>query len=450
MGEVVNKRSACILMEKVIVESGEQKNESDILLASPEEYVLTMVKKAKAAAGRLAVLSSHVKNQALLAMAEALENRTDEVLAANEKDVEAFGVDPDQASTADRLRLTPERIHAMAAGIRDIVKLPDPLGAAPKMWTRPNGMQVGRMRVPIGVIGIIYESRPNVTADSIALCLKSGNVCILRGGSEAIHSNQALAAILQEAAEKSSVPDGSISFIDRVEREVVGVLLTQDRYIDVIIPRGGESLMNTIAELSTIPVIKHDRGVCHIFVDADADSAMAERICLNAKVQRPSTCNALETLLVHQNMARNWLPGLVHKLIQAGVEIRGCAKTCQLGPDVKPATEQDYGHEFLNLTLAVKVVKNMDEAMEHIAQYGSRHTEAIVTDDYPRAMRFLREVDASAVMVNASTRLNDGYQFGLGAEIGISTSRLHARGPMGLEELTCSKFVVLGNGQVRE
>ena len=409
-----------------------------------------LVKKAKVAAGRLAVLSSRVKNQALLAMAEALENRTDEVLAANEKDVEAFGTNPDQASLADRLRLTPERIHAMAAGIRDIVKLPDPLGAAPKMWTRPNGMQVGRMRVPIGVIGIIYESRPNVTADSAALCLKSGNVCILRGGSEAIHSNRTIAGILQEAAEKSGVPDGSISFIDRAEREVVRVLLTQDQYIDVIIPRGGESLMNTIAELSTIPVIKHDRGVCHIFVDADADSAMAERICLNAKVQRPSTCNALETLLVHQNMARNWLPALVHKLIRAGVEIRGCARTCQLSPDVKPATEQDYGHEFLNLTLAVKVVKNMDEAMEHIAQYGSRHTEAIVTDDYPRAMRFLREVDASAVMVNASTRLNDGYQFGLGAEIGISTSRLHARGPMGLEELTCSKFVVLGTGQVRE
>ncbi|MET0516291.1 MAG: glutamate-5-semialdehyde dehydrogenase [Nitrospiraceae bacterium] len=437
-------------MEKTMAESGEQKNEPDLLLVSPEDYVRTIVKKAKVAASRLAVLSSDVKNQALLAMAEGLENRVDEVLTANEKDVEAFGADPDQASIADRLRLTPERIHAMAAGIRDIVKLPDPLGATPKMWTRPNGMQVGRMRVPIGVIGIIYESRPNVTADSIALCLKSGNVCILRGGSEAIHSNQAIAAILQEAAEKSGVPDGSISFIDRVDREVVGVLLTQDQYIDVIIPRGGESLMSTIAELSTIPVIKHDRGVCHIFVDADTDSAMAERICLNAKVQRPSTCNALETLLVHQNMARTWLPGLVQKLIQAGVEIRGCAKTCQLSPDVKQATEQDYGHEFLNLTLAVKVVKNMDEAMEHIAQYGSRHTEAIVTDDYPRAMRFLREVDASAVMVNASTRLNDGYQFGLGAEIGISTSRLHARGPMGLEELTCSKFVVLGNGQVRE
>ncbi len=450
MREVVNKRSACVLMEKMIVESGEQKNEPEVVLASPEEYVLAMVKKAKAASGRLAVLSSHVKNQALLAMAEGLESRTEEVRAANEKDVEAFGVDSDQASIADRLRLTPERILAMAAGIRDIVKLPDPLGAAPKMWTRPNGMQVGRMRMPIGVIGIIYESRPNVTADSVALCLKSGNVCILRGGSEAIHSNQAIAGILQEAAEKSGVPDGSISFIDRPEREVVRVLLTQDQYIDVIIPRGGESLMSTIAELSTIPVIKHDRGVCHIFVDADADTAMAERICLNAKVQRPSTCNALETLLVHQNIARNWLPALVHKLIQAGVEIRGCVKTCHLSPDVKPATEEDYGQEFLNLTLAVKVVKNIDEAMEHIAQYGSRHTEAIVTDDYPRAMRFLREVDASAVMVNASTRLNDGYQFGLGAEIGISTSRLHARGPMGLEELTCSKFVVLGNGQVRE
>lgn len=311
-------------------------------------------------------------------------------------------------------------------------------------------MQVGRVRVPIGVIGIIYESRPNVTADSAALCLKSGNVCVLRGGSEAIHSNTAIAAILSDAAEQAGLPAGAITFVDRPERELVPVLLKQDRFIDLIIPRGGESLMKTIAEHSTIPVVKHDAGVCHIYVDAGADPAMAEAICVNAKAQRPSTCNAMETLLIHQSIARTLLPKLAASLLAAKVEIRGCPKTCQLVPEAKPADEQDYGKEFLDLVLAVKVVKNLEEAMEHIAQYGSRHTEAIITSDYGRSMRFLKEVDASAVMVNASTRLNDGYQFGLGAEIGISTSRIHARGPMGLEELTCFKFVVLGSGQIRE
>jgi len=320
----------------------------------------------------------------------------------------------------------------------------------PKMWTRPNGMQVGRVRVPIGVIGIIYESRPNVTADSAALCLKSGNACVLRGGSEAIHSNTAIAAVLAEAAEKAGIPPGAISFVDRPDRELVPVLLKQDRYIDLIIPRGGPSLMKTIAEHATIPVVKHDAGICHIYVDADADQAMAEAICVNAKAQRPSTCNAMETLLVHQTIARTFLPRLMEKLQAAKVEVRGCPRTCQLLPDAKPAADDDFGKEFLELVLAVKVVKNMDEAMEHIAKYGSQHTEAIITTNYQRAMRFLREVDAGAVLVNASTRLNDGYQFGLGAEIGISTSRIHARGPMGLEELTCSKFIVLGSGQIRE
>jgi glutamate-5-semialdehyde dehydrogenase len=300
------------------------------------------------------------------------------------------------------------------------------------------------------VIGIIYESRPNVTADSAALCLKSGNVCVLRGGSEAIHSNRAIAAILSEAAEKAGVPSGSITFVERADRELVPVLLKQDRYIDLIIPRGGESLMKLIAEHSTIPVVKHDAGVCHVYVDVSADPAMAEAICVNAKAQRPSTCNAMETLLIHQSIARTLLPKLASSLLSAKVEIRGCPKTCQLIPEAKPAAEQDYGTEFLDLVLAVKIVKNMDEAMEHIAQYGSRHTEAIVTSDYGRSMRFLKEVDAGAVLVNASTRLNDGYQFGLGAEIGISTSRIHARGPMGLEELTCFKFIVLGSGQIRE
>lgn len=427
--------------------------ESDAPGPTPQpipEYVRELVTRAKQASGKLASLSTVVKNQALLAMAEALEEKKDELLAANEKDLDAFESAPDRKAMADRLRLTAQRIAEMADGIREVAKLPDPLGAMPAMWTRPNGMQVGRVRVPIGVIGIIYESRPNVTADSAALCLKSGNACVLRGGSEAIHSNSTIATILSEAAEKAGVPAGAISFVSRPERELVPVLLKQDRYIDLVIPRGGESLMKLIAEHATIPVVKHDAGVCHVYVDANADPAMAETICLNAKVQRPSTCNAMETLLVHQSIARTLLPKLATSLLAAKVEIRGCPKTCQLVPEAKPATDQDYGQEFLDLVLAVKVVKNIDEAMAHIAQYGSRHTEAIITGDYGKAMRFLKEVDASAVLVNASTRLNDGYQFGLGAEIGISTSRIHARGPMGLEELTCFKFIVMGSGQIRE
>jgi len=414
------------------------------------EYVQELVERARDAANRLATLSTAIKNKALAAMADALEERTDALLKANDQDIEAFGSAPEKKAMADRLRLTPSRIADMAAGLREVVRLPDPLGEMPKMWTRPNGMQVGRVRVPIGVIGIIYESRPNVTADSAGLCLKSGNACVLRGGSEAIHSNTAIASVLAEAAEKSGVPAGAISFVDRPDRELVPMLLKQDKYIDLIIPRGGESLMRIVSEQATIPVIKHDAGVCHVYVDDDADPAMAERISLNAKVQRPSTCNAMETLLVHQGIARTWLTGFIEKLVAANVEVRGCQRTCQLSSLAKPAAEDDYGKEFLDLVLAVKVVKNIDEAMAHIARYGSRHTESIVTGDYHKAMRFVREVDASAVLVNASTRLNDGFQFGLGAEIGISTSRIHARGPMGLEELTCSKFIVLGSGQVRE
>lgn len=432
------------------VSSKKDASELDTPAQSNQDYVEELVKKARAAANKLATLSTLVKDQALTAMADGLETKIDELLAANEKDLEDFEKSKGSKAMADRLKLTPERIKEMADGIRQIVKLPDPLGEAPKMWRRPNGMQVGKIRVPIGVIGIIYESRPNVTADSAALCLKAGNVCVLRGGSEAIHSNTAITAILSEATEKAGVPAGAISFVERTEREVAHLLLKQDKYVDLIIPRGGESLMKTVTEQSTIPVIKHDKGVCHIYVDADADPAMAEKICINAKAQRPSTCNAMETLLVHQQMARTFLPELVTKLTAAKVEVRGCPKTCQVAPEAKPASESDYGQEFLALILAVKVVKNMDEAMAHIEAYGSHHTESIITTDYTRAMRFLREVDASAVMVNASTRLNDGYQFGLGAEIGISTTRIHARGPMGLEELTCSKFIVLGSGQVRE
>jgi glutamate-5-semialdehyde dehydrogenase len=437
-------------MEQDLTESPASEQEPPVEILSPEDYVTALVRKAKGAAGRLSTLSTAIKNQALQIMADGLEEHEADLLAENEKDLELFDATPERKAMGERLRLTAERIKEMATGIRDIARLPDPLGDMPKMWTRPNGMQVGRMRVPIGVIGIIYEARPNVTADSAALCLKSGNVCILRGGSEAIHSNSAIAKVLSESAEKAGVPAGSITFVDRPEREIVQLLLKQDRFIDLIIPRGGESLMKTIAEHATIPVLKHDKGVCHIYVDADADPKVAERICVNAKVQRPSTCNAMETLLVHQSIARTWLPLLVQKLTAAKVEVRGCPRTCQLCPEVTQAADEDFGREFLDLILAIKVVKNMDEAMEHIATYGSRHTEAIITKDYARAIRFMREVDAGAVLVNASTRLNDGYQFGLGAEIGISTSRLHARGPMGLEELTCSKFVVLGSGQIRE
>lgn len=417
---------------------------------SPSDYAGMVARRAKAASARLGALPGTVRNQALEAMADGLEANQDDILSANERDLEAFGSGPEKAAMTDRLRLTPERIRAMAAGIRAVRRLPDPLGGAPQLHRRPNGMLVGKVRVPIGVIGIIYESRPNVTADSAALCLKSGNACVLRGGSEAIHSNTAIARVLSEAVHESKVPEGAISFVERTEREVAVALLKQADSIDLIIPRGGESLMKTVAEHATIPVVKHDKGVCHMYLDADADPAMAERLVINAKVQRPSTCNALETLLVHERVARTQLPAIVKRLAEAKVEVRGCARTCQLCPEAKPAAESDYGQEFLALILAVKVVKSMDEAMEHIAAYGSRHTEAIVTNDYPAAMRFLREVDASAVLVNASTRLNDGYEFGLGAEIGISTSRLHARGPMGLEELTSSKFIVLGSGQIRE
>ena len=413
-------------------------------------YLRMLLEKARTASPQLCRLVASVKNEALVTMAEGLEEATDALLEENAKDLEAFDANNGQEAMADRLRLTPERIQEMADGLRQIAKLRDPVGQSSGMRERPNGMKVGRVRVPIGVIGIIYESRPNVTADAAALCLKSGNVCVLRGGSEAIHSNMAIARVLSEAAQKAGIPEGAISLVERTEREAVLELLKQDRFVDLIIPRGGESLMQLVTEHSTIPVIKHDKGVCHTYIDADADLKMAEAISVNAKIQRPSTCNAMETLLVHHNIARTFLPKLGKALTEANVEMRGCEKTRQYIPEAHVATEEDYGQEFLALTLAVKVVKDMDEAMNHIRTYGSRHTEVIVTKDYGRAMRFLQEVDAGAVMVNASSRLNDGYQFGLGAEIGISTTRIHARGPMGLEDLTCSKYVVYGSGQLRE
>ncbi len=426
----------------------------DILADSPElsneEYLKTLLGKARGAVRPLGRLIAMKKNAALLAMAEGLLENEEGILEANQKDLEPFEGDASRAHMADRLRLTPARIADMAKQLREIADLRDPVGQSLGIWQRPNGMKVGRIRVPIGVIGIIYESRPNVTAEAAALCLKSGNVCVLRGGSEAIHSNTAIAEVLGEAAKKTGIPEGAITFIDRADREVVVGLLQSDKYVDLIIPRGGDALMKSVSQYATIPVIKHDKGVCHMYVDSDVDLEMAQRLSVNAKVQRCSTCNALETLLVHEKIARKFLVPLGKILIDKGVEVRGCPKTCQSIPEAKPAQEDDFGQEFLSLTLAIKVVKDMDEAMDHISQYGSGHTESILTQDYDRAMQFLREVDSSAVMVNASTRLNDGYEFGLGAEIGISTTRIHARGPMGLEDLTCSKFVVYGTGQIRE
>ncbi len=434
--------------ESDVIEAGAPEVEEEPL--SNEEYLAALLTTARAAARPLSVLTTDAKNAALEAMAEGLEESAEAILEANAQDLEKFGDDPDRAAMADRLTLTPERIAGMAKQIREIAALRDPVGESLGVWQRPNGMKVGRVRVPIGVIGIVYESRPNVTADAAALCLKSGNVCVLRGGSEAIHSNTAIAKVLHEAAVKTGMPEGAISFIDRPDREVVLDLLKSDRFVDLIIPRGGESLMETVTGNAMIPVIKHDKGVCHTYVDVDADLEQARKIAVNAKVQRPSTCNTLECLLVHEKIAKSFLVPTGKELAEAGVEVRGCPKTCGILPDAKPAQEDDYGKEFLSLVLAIKVVKDMDQAMEHIETYGSRHTESILTNDYMRGLRFLRQVDASAVMINASTRLNDGYEFGLGAEMGISTTRLHARGPMGLEDLTCSKYVVYGTGQIRE
>lgn len=414
------------------------------------EYVTEKAKKAKEAARLLANISTEIKNNALFKMAAGLEKNTDLLVSANKKDLDAGERKGLSKAMLDRLKLTPERIKAMADGLREVAALPDPVGEIVRMWRRPNGMQVGRMRVPIGLIGIIYESRPNVTADSAALCLKSGNAVLLRGGSEAVASNTAIVDILSGAGRDAGVPDGSVSFIENPDRACVMEMLKANRYIDLIIPRGGEGLIRMVSENSTIPVIKHDKGVCHVYVDDTADLAMAEEICFNAKVQRPGTCNAMETMLVHKDLLSSFLPKMLDRLMKAGVEIRGCKRTQSAVPAVKAATEADWDTEYNDLILNVRVVDGMDDAMEHIARHGSQHSESIVTSDYQRALRFLREVDASAVFVNASTRLNDGFEFGLGAEIGISTTRIHARGPMGLEELTSTKFIVLGTGQIRK
>ena len=415
-----------------------------------KEYVLKKAREAKEGAKALAKLSSKEKNSILQTMAEALKKKAKTLIAENQKDITFAEKKGLSKALIDRLTLNEKRIDEMAKGLMEVTALPDPVGEIVKMWKRPNGMTVGKMRVPIGVIGIIYESRPNVTVDATGLCLKAGNAVVLRGGSEAINSNKAIVEVLRNVAKKGALREGVITFIDIPEREAVMEMLKLEGIIDLIIPRGGEGLIRTVTENSRIPVLKHYKGVCHVFVDGNADLIMAEEICFNAKVQRPGTCNAMETMLVDESVAGGFLPIMLKKFEDAGVTLKGCPRTLSIYPNIVEVTEEDYYKEYLDLILNVRIVKDMDEAMGHIAQYGSSHSDAIVTKDYEKAMRFLKEVDSSAVFVNASTRLNDGYQFGLGAEIGISTDKIHSRGPMGLEELTCTKFIVLGNGQLRE
>jgi len=415
-----------------------------------KSFVLKKAKEAKEGARSIAKVSSEQKNAVLIKMAEALRKNAKELQGGNKKDIAAAQKKGLSKAMIDRLALTPQRIEDMAKGLVEIAGLPDPVGEISRMWKRPNGMMVGRMRVPIGVIGIIYESRPNVTADATGLCLKAGNAVILRGGSEAIHSNMAIVNILKGVAKSAGILEGVVTFINIPEREAVMEMLKLEGTIDLIIPRGGEGLIRAVTENSRIPVLKHYKGVCHVFVDRDADLHMAEDICFNAKVQRPGTCNAMETMLVDAKIAKKFLPPMIKRFKTAGVFLKGCSATLRIDKSLEAAKEEDYYAEYLDKILNIKIMKDMDEAMDHIAKYGSAHSDTIVTRDYEKSMRFLREVDSSAVFVNASTRLNDGFQFGLGAEMGISTDKIHARGPMGLEELTCQKFIVLGTGQLRD
>ncbi len=417
---------------------------------SLKEEAILLGKKAREASRRLAQLSSDEKNRALLRMADRLLEQKELLLKENEKDLKQARKAGLSSALLDRVALNPDRIAAMAKGLKEVVALPDPVREIVKMWRRPNGLQVGKMRIPLGVIFIIYEARPNVTADAAALCLKSGNAVILRGGSEAHLSNRAIGTILSQACVETHVPQDAIQVVESRDRDLVNELLQLEEYIDLVIPRGGEELIRNVAANSRVPVIKHYKGVCHVYVDREASLEMAERICMNAKVQRPAVCNAMETLLVHEAIAPAFLPAMLAKLKEAGVEIRGCEKTQALVPNVEPANEADWTAEYLDLILSVRVVQDMDAAIDHIERYGSQHTETIVTSNYSKAREFLDRVNSSAVLVNASTRFNDGGELGLGAEIGISTSKIHAFGPMGLEELTTTKFVVFGDGQVRE
>jgi glutamate-5-semialdehyde dehydrogenase len=422
--------------------------------------IIKLAQGAREAAGELLSVETARKDAALLDMAKGLEAKAQSIIEANDKDVKTAQKNKLPPALIDRLHLDEKRIKAMAESLRTIVALPDPVGQKISTVKRPNGLVIDKVRVPRGVIFIIYESRPNVTSDCIGLCLKSGNAVILRGGSEAINSNIAIYDILKERCKKSGIPEAAITLVKDTDRKAMEILLTQKEYIDLVMPRGGEELIRFVSENSKIPVIKHYKGVCHTYVDAHADLNMAEKICFNAKVQRPGVCNAMETLLVHEHVAARFLPSMIKKFADAGVEIRGCEKTRAIiskigGPAlnkkaIKAATEEDWYTEYLDLILSVRVVGNLTEAVAHIRKYGSAHSDAIITDDRQAAGLFLNKVDSACVYVNASTRFTDGGQFGMGAEIGISTEKLHARGPMGLEELATYKYVIYGNGQVRE
>jgi len=412
-------------------------------------YMREVGEQARAAARIVARAPTSAKNAALEAAAAAIDRGARELLAANAGDVAASRAAGDDEAFVDRLALNPERLAAMADGLRQVAALPDPVGEITDLKYRPTGIQVGRMRVPLGVVGIVYESRPNVTADAAALCLKSGNAAILRGGSEAMRSNQAIAACLHEGLTAAGLPENAVQAIATSDRAAVGLLATMDRYVDVLVPRGGKSLIQRVADEATVPVIKHLDGVCHVYIDEYADVAMAVSIADNAKTQRYSPCNTMETLLVHERVAAQVLVPLARIYAGKGVELRGDAAARALVPAMKPASEEDWTTEYLAPILAIRIVGSLDAAIEHIARYGSQHTDAIVTSHHGNAMRFLREVDSSSVMVNASTRFADGFEYGLGAEIGISTNKLHARGPVGLEGLTSQKWIVLGTGQIR-
>lgn len=415
-----------------------------------ESYINALAVEAKKASRALASVSTKVKNHALLEAARRVRASKAKIQAQNQLDLDAGSAKGLSSAMLDRLTLNDKRLEAIAVMLEEVAALPDPVGEITDMRLRPSGIQVGKMRVPLGVVGLVYESRPNVTVDAAALCLKSGNAIILRGGSEAIHSNIVLARLLQDTLESCGLPKAAISFIETTNREAVRLLCRLRGFVDVIIPRGGKSLIETVVELATIPVLKHYDGICSVYVHEDADPAKAHRICMNSKVQRPGVCNAAETFLIHRKMSGDFLKGLIEDLQSKKVEVRACEETRKLYPALKAAEPQDWNTEFLDLIVAMKIVDSMDEALDHIEAHSSKHTDTIVTENYTAAMRFLHEVDSSSVMVNASTRFSDGGEYGLGAEMGISTDKLHARGPMGLVELTCQKFIVLGEGQVRE
>jgi len=415
-----------------------------------QSYMHGVGRAARAAARVLARAGSRAKDDALHAMARALERDTAKLLEANRQDLEAGRAKGLEPAMLDRLTLTNQSVASMAEGLRQIAALHDPVGEITDLSYRPNGIQVGRMRVPLGVVAIIYEARPNVTADAAGLCLKSGNAAILRGGSEAIRSNQAIAACVREGLASAGLPEAGVQVIETTDRAAVGELITMKDYVDIVVPRGGKGLIERISNDARIPVLKHLDGICHVYIDDRADIDKAIRIADNAKTQRYGTCNTMETLLVHKDIAASVLPPLATIYLAKGVELRGCPRSRTLVPQMSAATEEDWYTEYLGPILSVRVVEGLDQAMDHIATYGSLHTDAIITEDYTRARRFLREVDSSSVMVNASTRLADGFEYGLGAEIGISTDKLHARGPVGLEGLTSQKYIVLGDGQIRQ